>query len=60
MTPQGTTGAKRPFGEFSRSVQLPDELDLEKAVAKYEAGRLAVRVPKAESAKPRQIAVKTA
>ncbi len=51
---------ERPFGEFSRSVQLPDELDLDKAVAGYEAGMLTVRVPKAESAKPRQIAVKPA
>jgi HSP20 family protein len=51
---------ERPFGEFSRSVQLPDELDLDKAVASYEAGILTVRVPKAESAKPRQITVKPA
>ena len=51
---------ERPFGEFSRSVQLPDELDLDKAAASYEAGMLTVRVPKAESAKPRQIVVKPA
>lgn len=51
---------ERPFGEFSRSVQLPDELDLDKAAATYEAGMLTVRVPKAESAKPRQISVKPA
>ncbi len=51
---------ERPFGQFSRSVQLPDELDLHKAAARYEAGVLTVRVPKAESAKPRQIAVKPA
>src|ERR1700693_986181 len=50
----------RPFGEFSRAVQLPDELDLDKAAARYEAGMLTVRVPKAESAKPRQITVKSA
>jgi HSP20 family protein len=51
---------KRPFGELSRSVQLPDELDLDQAAAAYEAGMLTVRVPKAESGKPRQIAVKPA
>ena len=50
----------RPFGEFSRSVQLPDELDLDKAAAPYESGMLTVRVPKAESTKPRQIAVEPA
>jgi HSP20 family protein len=48
---------ERLFGEFSRSVQLPDELDLDKAAASCEAGMLTVRVPKAESAKPRQITV---
>jgi len=51
---------ERPFGEFSRSIQLPDELDLGKAAASYDSGILTVRVPKAESAKPRQIAVKPA
>ena len=48
---------ERSFGEFSRSVQLPEDYDLQKAEAKYENGLLVVRVPKAESAKPRQITV---
>jgi len=48
---------ERSFGAFSRSVQLPDDLDLQKASAKYENGLLVVRVPKAESAKPRQITI---
>jgi HSP20 family protein len=51
---------ERPFGEFSRSIQLPEQLDLDKAAASYEAGVLTVRVPKAEAAKPRQISVKSA
>lgn len=51
---------ERPVGKFSRSIQLPEELDLSKAEAKYEAGMLTVRVPKAEEAKPRQISVQTA
>jgi HSP20 family protein len=50
---------ERLFGKFSRSVQLPEDLDLQKASAKYEAGLLVVRVPKAESAKPRQITVQS-
>ncbi len=29
---------ERPFGEFSRSLQLPEDLDMSKAAAKYEAG----------------------
>ena len=51
---------ERPFGEFSRSIQLPEQLDLDKAAASYEAGMLIIRVPKAETAKPRQISVKPA
>ena len=48
---------ERSFGAFSRSIQLPEELDLQKASAKYENGLLVIRVPKAESAKPRQITI---
>jgi len=48
---------ERRFGEFSRSIQLGQGLDLSKAEARYEAGILTVRVPKAEETKPRQIAV---
>jgi len=59
--PDGGQGSyhrhERRFGVFSRSIQIPEDLDLEKAEAKCEAGLLTIRVPKAESAKPRQIAV---
>ncbi len=48
---------ERAFGAFSRSIQLPEDLDPQKATAKYEAGLLTIRVPKAETAKPRQISV---
>jgi HSP20 family protein len=51
---------ERSFGEFSRSIQLPEQLDLDKAAATYDAGILSVRIPKAEAAKPRQISVKAA
>ena len=51
---------ERSFGEFSRSVQLPEQLDLEKAAATYDAGILTVKISKAEAAKPRQIEVKSA
>jgi HSP20 family protein len=51
---------ERTFGEVSRSVQLPDELDLDRTTASYEAGMLTVRVPEAESAKPCEITVKAA
>jgi HSP20 family protein len=50
---------ERLFGEFSRSIQLPEHLDLANATANVSAGVLAVRIPKAESAKPRQINVQS-
>jgi HSP20 family protein len=51
---------ERPFGEFSRSLQLPAHLDMAKASANYEAGVLKIRIPKAASALPRQIQVNAA
>lgn len=48
---------ERSFGEFSRSLQLPEDYDLQRAEAKYQNGLLVIRVPKAESSKPRQINV---
>ena len=51
---------ERGSGEFSRSVQLPADLDLEHAEASYKHGLLTVRVPKKEAAKPRQISVNAA
>jgi HSP20 family protein len=47
-------------GKFSRSIQLPDDYEAGKAEARYEAGLLIVRVPRAERAKGRQITVQTA
>lgn len=47
-------------GRFSRSIQLPDDYEAGSAAARYEAGLLIVRVPRAEHAKPRQITVQTA
>ena len=50
---------ERPVREFSRSIQLPDNLDLAKATASCAAGVLTVRIAKAEAAKPRQINVQS-
>jgi len=51
---------ERGSGEFSRSLQLPDDLDPSCAEASYQLGILTVRIPKTEEAKPRQITVKAA
>jgi HSP20 family protein len=47
-------------GKFSRSIQLPEDYEAGKAEARYEAGLLIVRVPRAEHATPRQISVQSA
>jgi HSP20 family protein len=44
-------------GTFSRSVTLPEELEADKASATFENGILALRVPRAEQTKPRQIRI---
>ncbi|MET9498391.1 Hsp20/alpha crystallin family protein [Streptomyces sp. NPDC006552] len=49
--------SERPLGVFSRQVVLADTLDTERIMADYDAGVLTVRVPIAERAKPRKVAV---
>ena len=50
---------ERPEGGFNRAVTLPTEVDAERVDARYADGILTLTLPKAEQAKPRQIAVKT-
>ena len=56
----GFRRVERSFGTFRRSVRLPDRVDPDGVTAAYKDGLLTVTVPKAESAKPRRIAVATA
>lgn len=49
--------AERPRGTFSRQLFLGDTLDAEHIRANYDAGVLTLRVPIAEQAKPRKIAI---
>ena len=51
---------ERPRGVFSRQLILGDNLDLENISANYADGVLKLRVPVAEKAKPRKIAVESA
>jgi HSP20 family protein len=51
---------ERSAGEFSRSVQLPADVDVPRAEASCKHGILTIRIPKKEEAKPRQIAVQAA
>lgn len=49
-----------PHGGFQRSLTLPVEVDSARADATFEDGILRLRLPKAETAKPRQIKVRVA
>ncbi|MFF7363464.1 Hsp20 family protein [Streptomyces sp. NPDC008125] len=49
--------SERPLGVFSRQIMLADTLDTEHIEADYDAGVLTLRIPIAERAKPRKIAV---
>jgi len=49
---------ERGFGEFSRTIVLPDKIDPDAVEATYRGGILTVRLPKSQAAKPRQIEVK--
>jgi len=50
---------ERAEGTFSRTLTLPGEVDAERVDARYADGILSLTLPKAEQAKPRQIAVRT-
>jgi HSP20 family protein len=49
--------SERTFGKFSRSFQLPYEVDGSKVTAKCVKGVLTVTMERAESSKPRKIAI---
>ncbi|KQX65223.1 MULTISPECIES: Hsp20/alpha crystallin family protein [unclassified Streptomyces] len=49
--------SERPLGVFSRQLVLADTLDTEHIKADYDAGVLTLRIPIAERAKPRKIAI---
>ena len=52
-----TFRSERYFGKFHRSVTLPAAVDANKVNATYKDGILTIELPKAEEAKPKQIAV---
>ncbi len=48
---------ERTYGVFSRQLFLGETLDAENLTADYDAGVLTIKIPVAEQAKPRRIAV---
>ena len=55
--PEGEEGVERRH-EFARAFSLPADVDPERAEAECRLGVLTIRVPKAESEKPRRVEVK--
>jgi HSP20 family protein len=51
---------ERGYGQFRRVLQLPFEVEAAEVEASYEHGVLRIRLPRAESAKPKKIQVKPA
>ncbi len=49
---------ERLYGEFSRSLTLPNTVDVSKINAKYKNGVLEISLPKKEEAKPKKISIK--
>ncbi|PRX45465.1 HSP20 family protein [Prauserella shujinwangii] len=52
--------SERPLGVFSRQLFLGESLDTDNIRASYDAGVLTLRIPVAEQAKPRKIAIEGA
>ncbi|HXG20710.1 MAG TPA: Hsp20/alpha crystallin family protein [Methylomirabilota bacterium] len=51
---------ERAAGRFTRTLELPVEVDENKVQAEYKHGLLLLTLPKAEQAKPKQISVQVA
>ena len=50
--------SERMYGKFSRSINLPNEVDGDNVEAAYDNGVLTLTLPKVEEAQPRQIPVR--
>jgi HSP20 family protein len=48
---------ERVFGQFSRSLTLPDGIDADAVTASFDKGVLEVRIPKPEERKPRKVSI---
>ena len=54
---EGFYRMERSFGQFRRSLTLPEGIDAERIAATFDKGVLEVRVPKPEERKPRRVAI---
>jgi len=58
IKPEAFHRSERSAGRFIRTVELPVEVDADHVKAEYQHGILTVTLPKAETAKPKQIQVR--
>lgn len=49
---------EREFGMFSRSFQLPDDVDEQKLTAEFKDGVLSIHLPKSDKPRPKAVSVK--
>jgi len=49
---------ERSYGSFSRSLRFPNDVNADQVHAEFQNGVLRIRVPKAESSKPKRIEVR--
>ena len=54
---EGYHRVERSFGQFRRSLTLPEGVDPEAIAATFDKGVLEIRVPKPEERKPRRVAI---
>jgi HSP20 family protein len=55
---EGFYRMERSFGQFRRSLTLPEGVDADKIAATFDKGVLEVRIPKPEERKPRRVAIR--
>ncbi|ORX90428.1 HSP20-like chaperone [Basidiobolus meristosporus CBS 931.73] len=53
----GSIYRERQFGNFSRTIPLPKDVDTEKVLANFSDGVLEVKIPKKEQAAPKKISI---